>query len=144
MQRQPGNESMDNESTDIENRLASASTGELVGKLAAETTELVKKQLELAKAEIRADLKSEIKVAEGLGLAGICAMATLNLLLVAIVLALGEAVGGWAAALIVAGVMLSIGAVAAVVGWGKRVKRPLDRTQKTLKEDARWAKERMT
>jgi uncharacterized membrane protein YqjE len=131
------------EATDI-NPLASASTGELVGKLASETTELVKKQVELAKAEIREDLKSEIRVAKGLGVAGVCAVVTLNMILVAIVLALGDTVHGWTTALVVAGVALSIGAVAAVVGWGKRVKRPLDKTQKTLKEDARWAKETMT
>jgi hypothetical protein len=69
---------------------------------------------------------------------------TLNLLLVAIVLALAETMGGLTAALIVAGVVLAIGAVAAVMGWSKRVRRPLDRTQRTLQEDAQWAKERMT
>jgi uncharacterized membrane protein YqjE len=133
-----------NDLANVEQPLASASTGELVGKLAADTTELIKKQLELAKGEIKADLKSEVRMAEGLGVAGICALATLNMLLVALIFALSETIQGWTAALIVAGAMLTLGAVAAAIGWGKRVKKPLDKTQKTLQEDARWAKERMT
>jgi uncharacterized membrane protein YqjE len=132
------------ESANVERPLASASTGELVGKLASETAELVKKQVDLAKAEIRADLKNEVRMAEGLGLAGVCAVATLNMLLVALILALSDTLAGWTAALIVAGAMLGLGAIAAAFGWSKRVKRPLDKTQKTLQEDARWAKERMT
>ena len=137
-------ESGHNESTNVQPSLASASTGELVSKLAHDTTELVKKQVELAKAEIRADLKSEVKTAEGLGVAGVCSIAVLNMILVAVVLALSDVMAGWAAALVVGGVMLAVGAIAAAVGWGKHVKRPLDRSMKELEEDARWAKERMT
>jgi uncharacterized membrane protein YqjE len=139
MQGEPGKESVH-----IERPLASASTGELLGQLAHESGALMKKEIELAKAELRADIKREIKMAEGLGVAGICALATLNLLLVAVVLALAQEFLGWASALIVAAVVLAIGAVAGLVGWAKRVKKPLEKTEKTLKEDARWAKERLT
>jgi uncharacterized membrane protein YqjE len=132
------------ESVNIERPLASASTGELLGQLAHESGALMKKEIELAKAELRADIKREIKMAEGLGVAGICALSTLNLLLVAVVLALAQEFLGWASALIVAAVVLAIGAVAGLVGWAKRVKKPLEKTEKTLKEDARWAKERLT
>lgn len=125
-------------------QLAAATTGELVGQLATQTAALVEKQVALAKAEVRADLKNEIKAAEGLGVAGICALAALNMLLVSVAFALSEAVGGWTAALIVAGAMLAIGAIAGAIGWGKRVKKPFEKTQRTLKEDAQWAKERMT
>lgn len=129
---------------DVQPPLAAASTRELVEKLAADTTELVKKELELAKTEMRADLKREIKVASGFAVAAVCTLTTLNLLLVALVLALAETISGWGAALIVAAAVLAVGAIAAAIGWGQRVKRPLDRTQRTLKEDAQWAKERMT
>jgi uncharacterized membrane protein YqjE len=132
------------EATSVDRPLAGASTGELVSKLATETTVLVAKQIELAKAELRTDLKSEIKMAEGLGVAGVFALATLNMLLVTIALALSETMPGWMAASIVGGSTLAIGAVAAIVGWAKRVKKPLDKTRRTLEEDARWAKERMT
>jgi putative superfamily III holin-X len=50
---------------------------------------------------------------------------------------------GWQAGLIVSAAMLALGAAAGLVGWAKRVKRPLGLTQKTLKEDAQWAKERL-
>ena len=39
--------------------------------------------------------------------------------------------------------VLAVGTIAGLVGWGKRVKKPLETTLRTLKEDARWAKERM-
>jgi uncharacterized membrane protein YqjE len=137
--------SSENELTEaVERPLAEASTGELVTKLAAETTVLVGKQIELVKSELRADLKSELKMAKGLGVAGVLALATLNMLLFALVLALGETMPGWTAALIVAGATLAIGAVAAVIGWAKRVKKPLEKTRRTLEEDARWAKDRLT
>jgi uncharacterized iron-regulated membrane protein len=44
----------------------------------------------------------------------------------------------------VSGVVLSLGIVIGLVAWSKRVKTPLSATQKTLKEDAQWAKERLT
>jgi hypothetical protein len=122
---------------------AAASTGELVSELLKQSTELVKKEVALAKAEVMVDVKREIQMAERLGVAAVCGLCGLNLLLVAGALALAVVLPGWAAALIVAGVVLAAGAVAGALGWGKRVSHPLGRTQKTLKEDVRWAKERL-
>lgn len=107
------------------------------------TLQLAKKEIELAKAELRQDLKGEIAMAKGLGVAGLCALCTVNMMLVAAALALGNVVAEWAAALIVAAGVLAIGTVAGVVGWGKRVKEPLEATRRTLQEDARWVKERL-
>jgi hypothetical protein len=122
---------------------SAASTVELLGQLVKQSGELVKKEVALAKAEVLVDLKREIKVAEGFGAAAICALCGLNLLFVAVVFALAHVLPGWVAALIVAGVVLAAGGISAWMGWGKRVTHPLERTQKTLKEDVRWAKERM-
>ena len=83
--------------TPIERPLASTSTGQLVGQLAKETTELVKKEIALAQSELRRDLKREIKMAEGLTVAGVCLLTVLNLLLVALVFALSDLMAGWAA-----------------------------------------------
>jgi uncharacterized membrane protein YqjE len=124
--------------------LAALSTGELLTQLTKHSAELVKKQVELAQSELRADMKQEIKALMGVGLAGACVFATFNLLLVAAVFAIAEELPGWQAALIVAAVVLALGALFGLVGWAKRVKAPLDATQKTLKEDAQWAKERLT
>jgi hypothetical protein len=126
-----------------ERPLASTSTGELVGQLAKESTELVKKEIALAQSELRRDLKREIKMAEGLTVAGVCALTLLNLLLVALVFALSDIMPGWTAALMVAGGVLLMGMAAALIGWSMRVKTPLEKTRKTLKEDARWTKERL-
>jgi Putative Actinobacterial Holin-X, holin superfamily III len=105
--------------------------------------DLVKKEVELAKVEVKADLQSEVSMAKGLGVAGLCAIWSVSLMLVACAFALATVLPGWAAALIVAAAVLAVGTIAGLVGWGKRVKKPLQTTLRTLKEDARWAKERM-
>ena len=124
--------------------LASASTGELVGRLAEESKQLVKKEVDLAKAELRTELKSEAKLAAGFVAAGFAAFLALQILLAAAVLGLAEAMPGWAAALVVGLALLVIGGVAALVGWRSRVQHPLSKTRKTLKEDAQWVQQRMT
>lgn len=120
-------------------------TKDLVSETARKASALVRKEVELAKAELKADVRSEIEMASGLGVAGVCALLTLELLLVAGVLALMEAgiLPGWAAALLVAAVVAAIGAAAGLWGWAHRVKKPLDATRRSLEEDVRWAKERM-
>jgi predicted phage tail protein len=131
----------DDDAADRKGPLASASTGELVGRLADESKELVKKEIDLAKAELRTELKCEAKLAIGFVAAGLAAFIALQLLLAAVVLGLAESMPGWVAALVVAGGVLVIGLVAALVGWGYRVRHPLSKTRKTLKEDAQWAQQ---
>jgi O-antigen/teichoic acid export membrane protein len=106
-------------------------------------TLLAKKEIELAKSELRRDLKAEVSMAKGLGIAGVCALCTLNMFLVAGAFALAHVVADWAAALIVAAGVLAVGTIAGTVGWKKRVTSPLESTRRSLKEDARWARERL-
>ncbi len=117
------------------------STPQLVTEAAREAINLVKTEIELAKAELKEDLKSEITAAKGLSVAAICALGTFNMLLVAAAFALANVVPGWAAALIVAAVVGLLGGIAGAVGW-KHIKSPLSRTRKSLEEDVRWVKER--
>jgi uncharacterized membrane protein YqjE len=131
----------DRDALTVERPLAAASTGELVREMLTQASDLVKKEVELAKTEIRADVKQQIGAAKGLGIAAVCALTTLNLVLVAIALALE--IEGWLAVLIVAAVVAVIGAVAGLIGWSRRVRTPLERTQKTVKEDVKWAKEKL-
>jgi hypothetical protein len=119
------------------------SNRELIAQTLGNATLLVKKEIELARAELRADLRSELAMVKGLGVAGICAFCTLNMILVCLALALATVMPGWSSALIVAAVVLAIGTVAGFVGWGKRVKDPLSATRRTLKEDFQWAKGRI-
>jgi Putative Actinobacterial Holin-X, holin superfamily III len=115
----------------------------LLGEITAKASLLVKKEIELAKAEIRADLRSELAMGKALAIAFVTALTGVNLLLVAGVLALATLMPGWMAALIVGGSLLVIGAVVGWIGWSRRVTAPLAVTRRTLKEDMQWAKERV-
>jgi hypothetical protein len=116
-----------------------------VTQLAHKASELARAEVALAKAEVKADLRSEIKMASGLGIAGVCAIWTVSLLLVAVVFGIVEAgwMPAWAAALAVAAVVLLVGTVAGLVGWSKRVRKPLERTRRSVEENVKWAKERI-
>lgn len=115
----------------------------LIGQITGKASLLVRKEIEFAKAEIRADVKAQLGVVKALGIAGLAALLGLNLLLVAGVLALGIKIAAWLAALILGGLLLVAGAVAGYVGWRRMVTTPLALTRRTLKEDVRWVKERL-
>jgi hypothetical protein len=125
--------------------LRAMSTRDLVTELARKASELARKEVALAKSEVKEDLRAEIRMASGLGVAGVCALLTLQMLLVALALGLAEAdvMSGWLAALVIAGVVLLIGTVAGWIGWMKRVRKPLDATRRSLEENVQWVKERM-
>jgi hypothetical protein len=116
---------------------------QLIGHVVDSATLLAKKEIELARSELRKDLHAEVAMAKGLGIAGVCALCTLNMFLVAAAFALAHVVADWAAALIVAAGVLAVGTIAGTVGWKKRVTSPMESTRRSLKEDARWARERL-
>jgi uncharacterized membrane protein YqjE len=119
------------------------STVDLVKHITSEVTHLMKKQIELAKVEVKADLKSELFMVGGLAIAGVLGLCTLNLLLVTVVFALAGVMSGWLAGLVVSGATLLAGSVLAWVAWRKRVHSPLERTQRTIKDDVQWTRERL-
>ena len=125
--------------------LRSHSTGELVKELSEQTTTLVRKEIELAKAE----LSQKGKVAgEGAGMfggaavVGLLALGTLTTMILAL---LDKAMDLWVAALIVTVVYGAIAAVLALTGKD-RVKKGMppapEQTVETVKEDVQWAKNR--
>jgi hypothetical protein len=118
------------------------SNRELISQVIDTARLLARKEVALAKAELKHDLTTELSMVKGLGIGALCALCTVNLMLVAVALALGHAMPEWAAALVVAAGVLSIGTIAGLIGWSKRVKSPLESTRRSLKEDALWAKER--
>ena len=118
----------------------SASTKELIREVGEQMVMLARKEVELAKAEMKRDLDTEIEMAKAMGVAGVCGILGLNMLLVAIVFALSPMIYGWLLALVDAIVLLAIGIVFGLVGWARRVKSPLDTTRQTLKEDVQWVK----
>src|SRR5262245_39320101 len=123
-------------------RITQLSTLQLVKEIASQAGLLVKKQVELARVELKADARTEAKVAGGLGLAAIGAIITVTLLLVTAVLALALVLPGWAAGLIVSGVVAAAVAIVAGLSWRRRVRKPLRHSRQLLRQDFRPAKER--
>ena len=119
------------------------STRELIGEITEKVTLLARKEVELAKTEIKADLEAELSTAKGLGVAALGVVLGLNMLLVALVLALATYMPAWLAALLLGSALLVIGGIVGYVSWTRRVTKPLAVTRKTLKEDMQWAKERL-
>jgi hypothetical protein len=116
---------------------------ELIGEITAKATLLAKKEVELAKTELKADLTSELATVKGLGVAVLVGVLGLNMFLMAIVLALASYIPGWLAALLIGGVLVVAAGILGYTSWTRRVTSPLATTRKTLKEDAQWAKERL-
>jgi uncharacterized membrane protein YqjE len=93
--------------------------GAVVHRLSEQIPELVRSEIRLAQAEVAQKGK---RVGLGLGMfsaAGRLAFFGLATLVATAVLALAEALPGWAAALIVAGGLLVVAGVLALVGKGK-------------------------
>ena len=123
-------------------RITHLSTLALVKEIAAQAALLIKKQVELARTEIKADARREATVAGGLGIAAIGAIITVTLLLVTAVLALSLVMPAWGAGLIVSGVVAAAAGIVAAVSWRRRVRQPLAHSRSELREDVRFAKER--
>ncbi len=119
------------------------STRVLVGQIGSQLLQIVQTEVELARAELASDLRSGRRTMVRLGVATVAALAGLNLLLVAGVLALATVMPGWLAALIVAGVLVGVAAGVGYMGWTHRPRSPLALTRKSLKEDWEWLKERV-
>jgi hypothetical protein len=123
-------------------RITRLSTLALVKEIAAQATLLVKKQVALARSEIKSDARAEAKAAGGLGAAAVGAIILLTLLLVTAVLALSLVLPGWGAGLIVSGAVAAAIAIVAGLSWRRRVRQPLARSRQELRADVRFAKER--
>ena len=121
----------------------SLSTRQLLAQLLETLSLLVTKEVELARAELKADMKAELDMVKLLAAGGIVALLGVNMLLVAAVFALSVWMPGWIVALGAAVVLLAIAGLLAFIGWQRRVSAPLALTRKTVKEDVQWAKERL-
>jgi uncharacterized membrane protein YqjE len=124
--------------------LRSQSTGELVKQLSEQTTTLVRKEIELAKAELSAKGKVAGEGAGmfgGAALLGLLALGTLTALILSL---LDKAMDFSLAALLVTLVYAAVAGVLAMNGK-QRLKRGLpaapEQTLETVKEDVQWAKD---
>lgn len=92
------------------------STAQLVQRLTQQTTTLVKQEVRLAQLELTTKAKRAGIGIGAFGAAGVLAFYALGVMLAAAVLGLANVVSGWLAALIVAGALLLVAAVLAVLG----------------------------
>lgn len=123
-------------------RTDEASIGELLRRLSQDTTELVRQEMALARAELTEQGRQAGTGAGMLGGAAVAALLALGALSASAIAALDEVVALWLAALIVAALW---GAAAAILGLRGRdevreAMPPAQQTTETVKEDVRWAK----
>lgn len=118
------------------------SLGDLVGDIANDLTTLVKQEVELAKTEIKTEATKAGKGAGLLGGAGIAGHLALFFTSFALLYLLDSWMHQALAALIVA-LLWGIAAAVMAASGRKELKaiKNLENTQRTLKEDAQWAKE---
>ncbi len=125
------------------NELRDRPTAELLRQLADETTTLVRKELELAMAEISEKGKRAGLGAGMFGGAGIAALLALGTLTAFLILALDSVMPAWLAALLVALVWGAVAAVLALIGRQRLQEatppKP-DQTVESVKEDIAEAK----
>ncbi len=124
------------------NELRSHSTGDLVKELSEQTTTLVRKEIELAKAELSEKGKVAGQGAGMFGGAAVVGLLALGVLTAMILALLDKAMDFWVAALIVTVLYGSIAAVLAMSGRDrvKQATPPAEQTVETVKEDVQWAK----
>jgi Putative Actinobacterial Holin-X, holin superfamily III len=118
---------------------------ELMRDLSQQSTELIRQEIELAKAELRAKGKSAGVGAGMFGAAGLIALFGVGALTACLVLGLATAMEAWLAALIVAVVYLAAAGVAALVGKGKVQEATPPAPEQAIastKEDVQWTKQR--
>lgn len=118
--------------------LEEASTADLVKEAMDEAKELVRLEVELAKEEVKEELKQVEHAAIGFGIAAAASVIVLCLLAMALVFALG---GTALAALAVAAGFLVAGGIAAWIGYGMLPKSPLEKTRHRLQNDVNQLKE---
>jgi uncharacterized membrane protein YqjE len=126
-------------------RQPDASVGELISRMAEQTSTLLRQELELAKVEL-SEKGKEAGVGVGMfGAAGVVALFAGGALVAAAIIGLGTAVAPWLSAVIVAVVLAAIAGVLALVGRGhvRHAGSPTPaETVETVREDVRFIRQR--
>jgi len=118
---------------------------DLMRDLSQQSTELIRQEIELAKAELRQKGKAAGIGAGMFGAAGLIALFAVGALTACLILALATAMDAWLAALIVAVVYLAAAGVAALLGKGKVQEATPPAPEQAIestKEDVQWTKHR--
>ncbi len=121
------------------------STPELLRELSQQTGDLVRKEMELAKAELRVKGKAAGMGAGMFGGAGVIALYGVGALTAAAILGLAIVLDAWLAALIIGVVYLAIAGILALTGKKKvgQATPPVpEQAIESSKEDVEWTKQR--
>jgi putative superfamily III holin-X len=119
--------------------------GELFSKLSAETSTLIRQEMELARAELTEKGREAGKGAGFLGGAGAVGLLGAGALTAGVILLLDLAIAAWLAAILVGLVYVAVAAFLGQRGRDrmKRATPPVpEETVDTVKEDVEWAKTR--
>jgi hypothetical protein len=131
--------------TDQDAGLRERSIGELFNKLSAETSTLIRQEMELARAELTEKGKEAGKGAGLFGGAGAVGLLGAGALTAGVILLLDLAIAAWLAAILVGLVYVAVAGILAMQGRDRiqRATPPVpEQTVNTVKEDVEWAKTR--
>jgi hypothetical protein len=117
------------------------SLGELISEATGELSTLMRKEIELAKAELKQDASALGKGVGAFGAAGFSGYLAVLFLSFAAMFGLDSVLPLWAAALVVGGAYLAVAALLGLKGKKAIGQMPgVPRTVKTIKEDVEWAR----
>lgn len=121
------------------------SIGQLLSEISTDMSTLVRKEIELARAETSEKISRATRSATILVAGGLVAYAGVIVMLIAAAILLGAVMPYWLSSLIVGLVVLVIGAVMIVSGKNTIANMSVvpEKTVQTLQEDAQWAKEQV-
>ena len=131
--------------TDQNADLRDRSIGDLFGKLSAETSTLIRQEMELARAELTEKGKQAGKGAGVFGGAATVALLGAGAITAGLVMLLGLLIPDWLAAIVVGLVFVGIAALLGLKGRDEvqAATPPVpEQTVETVKEDVQWAKTR--
>ena len=132
--------------SEMDHREESRGIGDLLGDLGRQVSTLVRKEIDLARVEVSSSVGRMSRGAAMAGAGGAILYAGILVLLGAFVLLLIEAgVDPWLAALMVAGVVIAIGAVVTSIGVKQMQATDLapKQTAETVRENVEFVKEQM-
>jgi len=119
------------------------STVQTVREFVTGAEDLFRKHIELAQAELKANVRAEARAFGALGIGALTALIAATLFLVTGALALATVMRPWIAGLVVSCTVAVVAGAFAAIGWQRRVRQPLLLTREALERDARWMKERL-
>jgi uncharacterized membrane protein YqjE len=119
---------------------------ELISNLAQNMNNMIRKEIELAQVEMKAKARSSVKGIAMIGIGAVVLFGGFLFLLLTAVYALATVLPAWAAALIVAVVVLAAGAIATAAGIKRLKQTDLKPTQaiESIKESRIWMKQQLT